>query len=642
MSSLNVDGAGLLPHSEPVTAVNSTASMQNANNGPKTEMQDVDLKAVESGNKGLDTEGASAQQPQGTDASSKSKKKPWLIALGVLLAAGAIAGIIAGAVVGTRNNSSNNNNVVPTSTSTTFTATATATSSALGPTPTPQNIDVNTNRTAFKSALQACMKPWYPNSSYLVDPEDPNFSALAVDFNAYWDDKREPILVALPATADQVAGAVLCARAVGPKTQIVARGGGHSYEAYSLAKDGLVVDLRRMAYINFVDEAKGIVDVGAGYWLGAVYELLLQKGWVLPGGDCPSVGIGGHALGGGFGLLSRKWGIVSDTILEMDMVDATGKLLTLSETSNPDLFYAMRGAGQGSYGIVTRFRVQAVPIAPLLSSAVWVFAPADAERLIDAVVQHGPTWPENVTTVFYVDNDGSVQLSAFNYGPSSTFPLAIIEADILLPNLTTPANRTGPTEYNNYLQMMYPTMTDFSVLLNKSYVDSVQNGWASDFNFKAKSYYLQPSSFGTGQGSKALLDGLRAAPEPIRASTWFQVDPYGGRISTCGAPGGPTHTADPIACANKTAFIHREPTISNLQMYTSWSFSNVSNIALEYMKVWGDQVKPWSNGQSYQNYIDDQTGLENYFGGALSKLIQVKGQVDPANVFRFQQSIPVA
>jgi hypothetical protein len=396
-----------------------------------------------------------------------------------------------------------------------------------------------------------------------------------------------------------------------------------------------------MAYVNVVDEAERIVDVGAGYWLGAVYYLLLERGWVLPGGDCPSVGIGGHALGGGFGLVSRKWGLVSDTLLEIEMIDAAGRTIIASETQNADLFYAMRGAGGGSYGIVTRFRAKAVPIAPLLSSTNWAFAPADAEAVMNSVVSKGPTWPEDVTSVLYLDNDGSVSLTSFYSGPAATFPLATIEADILSPNLTAQPTRTGPTQYDSYLQMMYPTMTDFSVLLSKSWVDSPENGWSTDFYFKAKSVYIDEASFSTG-GAKALLDGLRAAPEPIKGSTWFQIDPYGGRISTCGAPDSPTYAADPSACANRTSFIHRSPTISNVQMYTSWNAENISSLVLDYMTGWGEAVKPWSTGTAYQNYIDNQVPLEDYYGSAFGRLKEVKGKYDAGNVFRFAQSIPVA
>ncbi|KAF8945066.1 hypothetical protein BGZ52_010050, partial [Haplosporangium bisporale] len=86
------------------------------------------------------------------------------------------------------------------------------------------------------------------------------------------------------------------------------------------------------------------------------------SGWTINAGTCPTVGIGGHALGGGFGLLARKYGLLIDRIVEMELVNANGDLIRVSANQNPDLFYALRGAGGGSYGVVTSFTV--IPIKP--------------------------------------------------------------------------------------------------------------------------------------------------------------------------------------------------------------------------------------------------------------------------------------
>ncbi|KAI9026232.1 hypothetical protein DFJ74DRAFT_604789 [Hyaloraphidium curvatum] len=569
------------------------------------------------------------------DAAAPPKQRriwPWV--LGGVLGAAAIAGIVAGAVVGTQNAKAASAVKTPTPT-----ATATPTSSFIA-TPTPFPVSF-ANRTSHRLAVIGCLARYFP-SSRIVDPSDPNFDALAEDFNSYWNAINEPLVIVLPVDPSEVGGAVLCARAVGPNTPIVPRSGGHSYEGYSLARDGIVVDLRRMSDVRVVNDAERIVDIGGGAWLGKVYyELLRSRGWVLPGGDCPSVGIGGHAQGGGFGVISRKWGLVVDTMVQVQMVDAAGKVVNASADENPELFWAVRGGGGGNFGIVTRFRAKAVPITPTVSSAVWSFPSANAVPAIDALVRTGWTWTENVTTTFYVDNQGSVSLTAFFSGPAADFPIAEIDASF--PGLN--ATRSGPNEYNGtfaYLQMLYPDMSNFALLTDKRYVDSARMGWTNDNYFKAKSFYFAQPSFGTSQGSAALLDGLRAAPDPIRQATWFQLDSYGGRIATCGAPGYPIYTANASQCQQSTAFVHRAPDLVNVQMYTSWNNDSFSSLALDYMRAWGDRVAPWSTGLAYQNYIDNDLGtnLTAYYGGALPALGQVKGRWDPSNVFRFAQSIP--
>ncbi|KAF9944966.1 hypothetical protein BGZ72_001806, partial [Mortierella alpina] len=156
--------------------------------------------------------------------------------------------------------------------------------------------------------------------------------------------------------------AVRCAAAA--KVAVAPRSGGHSFEGHSTGgQDGsLVIDL---GGLNSVAVKNGLAKVGAGVRLGQLYlELFNQGGYTLNAGTCPSVGVGGHALGGGFGLLGPKYGLLLDRILEMQMVNAQGQLLTVSANSHPDLFYALRGAGGGSYGVVTEFTFLPIKPAP--------------------------------------------------------------------------------------------------------------------------------------------------------------------------------------------------------------------------------------------------------------------------------------
>ena len=95
--------------------------------------------------------------------------------------------------------------------------------------------------------------------------------------------------------------------------------------------------------------------IGAGSSLGSVYEALASSHLAIPAGSCFPVGVAGHSLGGGFGLLGRPFGLACDSVLSMEVVDASGKILTVSEQENPDLFWALRGGGNGSFGVVTNF-----------------------------------------------------------------------------------------------------------------------------------------------------------------------------------------------------------------------------------------------------------------------------------------------
>src|SRR5205823_9473880 len=132
---------------------------------------------------------------------------------------------------------------------------------------------------------------------------------------------------------------------------IVARSGGHSYGGYSTVANGVVVDLARL---KSVVVSQGRALVGAGARLGNIYNALGARGLAIPAGTCPSVGIGGHALGGGFGLASRAWGLASDNLVSVQIVTADGKVLVADATHHPDLYSACRGGGGGNFGIATR------------------------------------------------------------------------------------------------------------------------------------------------------------------------------------------------------------------------------------------------------------------------------------------------
>src|SRR6185437_8198360 len=112
-----------------------------------------------------------------------------------------------------------------------------------------------------------------------------------------------------------------------------------------------------------VHVAGGKATIGPGARLGNVYSGLGAHGLAIPAGTCPSVGIGGHVLGGGFGLASRAWGLASDNLLAVQIVTADGKVIVADPTHHADLYWACRGGGGGNFGIATRFTFRTHAVA---------------------------------------------------------------------------------------------------------------------------------------------------------------------------------------------------------------------------------------------------------------------------------------
>ncbi len=129
------------------------------------------------------------------------------------------------------------------------------------------------------------------------------------------------------------------------------RSGGHSYQGYSVNDDILVIDLSRMKQI-IVDEKRAIVKVQGGVRQGDLYLYLANRGYTFPGGTCLSVGVSGMTQGGGWGLSTRRYGLIADSLVEAQIVDYKGDVLTVNEEENERLFWAIRGGGGGNFGII--------------------------------------------------------------------------------------------------------------------------------------------------------------------------------------------------------------------------------------------------------------------------------------------------
>lgn len=159
------------------------------------------------------------------------------------------------------------------------------------------------------------------------------------------------------------------------------RSGGHSYEGFSQSPD-LVIDVRGMKGIKLSGDKKSVA-IGSGSSLGSVYDALASSHLAIPAGSCFPVGVAGHSLGGGFGLLGRPFGLACDGILSMELVDASGKILTASEEENPDLFWALRGGGNGNFGVVTNFNFRTSSVNMVAKFAItWTKPVTQAVKIV--------------------------------------------------------------------------------------------------------------------------------------------------------------------------------------------------------------------------------------------------------------------
>lgn len=235
----------------------------------------------------------------------------------------------------------------------------------------------------------------------LITPANGAYRAAARIYNARFDGRR-PDAVVQPLDAADVRAVVRWAAA--HDVALVPRSGGHSYAGQSTTSDGVVVDLSRMRRVH-VNRGSSRVTVQGGAQLIDVYAALAAHGGAIPGGSCPSVGVGGLTLGGGMGLASRRLGLACDQLRSVEIVTARAVLRHASARAEKDLFWACRGGG-GSFGIATSmtFRVHRARRAAWFS-ARWPAGQADAA--LAAWLSLAPSAPNALTSVLALSS-GSV------------------------------------------------------------------------------------------------------------------------------------------------------------------------------------------------------------------------------------------
>lgn len=197
----------------------------------------------------------------------------------------------------------------------------------------------------------------------MLQPDDgPQFATAKQVFNTNYNGYT-PAVIVTPTSQLDVQKAMAFAAANNLK--VAPRGGGHSYVGASTANGAMVLDLRQLpGDINY-DATTGRVTVTPATGLYAMHQVLAAAGRGIPTGTCPTVGVAGHALGGGLGANSRHAGLLCDQLTSASVVLPSGQAVTASATDHPDLFWALRGGGGGNFGVTTSLTFATFPSGDL-------------------------------------------------------------------------------------------------------------------------------------------------------------------------------------------------------------------------------------------------------------------------------------
>ncbi|KAK6123831.1 hypothetical protein DH2020_042432 [Rehmannia glutinosa] len=451
-----------------------------------------------------------------------------------------------------------------------------------------------------------------------------------------------PLVIVTPVLETQIPAIVLCARENG--MQIRTRSGGHDYEGLSYASQVpfVVIDLINLSEIT-VDVDQKTAWVQAGATIGQLYYKISQKSRTLafPAGACPTVGVGGHFSGGGYGALLRKYGLAVDNIVDARFINVNGRVLD-RKSMGEELFWAIRGGGGASFGIITAWKLNLVTVP----GTVTIFSinrtlEQNATELIYKWQYVAPNLPKDVLIALSITriNSGKTGektiLATFN----SLF-LGHVDRFLELLKQSFPelgVQREDCSEVTWVQSALffggYPIGVSPEVLASRVPLTRLY--------FKAKSDYVQEPIPEHGfQGIWNLLYEKEADMAQLIFS------PYGGRMKEVSESAVP--------------FPHRAGNLYKIQHLVYWDEPGMeaSERYINWIRRLYSYMAPYVSKfprSAYINYRDLDLGINNegntsfaqasiwgikYFNNNFNRLVRIKTEVDPSNFFRNEQSIP--
>jgi FAD/FMN-containing dehydrogenase len=382
---------------------------------------------------------------------------------------------------------------------------------------------------------------------------------------------------------------------------VAIRGGGHNVAGSAVCNDGIVIDLRAMKSVRVDPRARRARAEGGVLW--GEYDHETQAfGLASPGGAVSTTGIAGLTLGGGFGYLSRMYGLACDNLLAADVVTAAGELIQASEESHPDLFWALRGGG-GNFGVVTSFEYQLQPVQHELSGIV-AFPFTMAEIVLKRFRESALTAPDHqVWFAGLLPMPGVGKLAAVvftEFGPEEEGQQAL-----------RPIRELGSIVVDTVAPIPYCAMQR---QLDSNSPKGLRNYW--------KSVYMNDLS------DEVIAMLVNAMQNTAGDLDQILIETHGGAIARI--------------ANDATAFEHRQVRF-NLGMFGISTDPSLDEADIAWTRNLYQRVLPHSTGRSYVNYLSEGDDVHTAYGDArFNRLASIKARYDPGNLFRFNHNIAPA
>ena len=464
------------------------------------------------------------------------------------------------------------------------------------PTTIPGDIDAITGDGAQITLKQAAMQELSDSlKGKLLLPNTNGYDDARWILSPKYD--KHPAFIVQPTGAGDVQNALDFARE--NSLLLAVKCGGHAAKGLSSCDKGMQIDLSQLRNAR-VDPFAKTARVAGGSLLGELDHEAMSHGLVTTAGSVSHTGVGGLTLGGGFGRLQRKFGLTIDNVLEMDIVTPDGKFRRVGPKNEPDLYWALRGGG-GNFGVVTSFLFQLHEMQRDVVRGFAVFPLSEAKQVLNYFAEYSQTIPDELGL--------SAGLGG-RLGQEPTVGIFFVWCG-------------DPSKGDKVLEDIKKAGTPINSGANKmDYVAVQRSGDMQDtrtFTGHVKSGFFKSFS---GKLIDDLVDNFEVHPN--RATRLF-VGSMGGAISRLS-------NAD-------TAFAHRDANYSMLS-FVSWKVGEDETEHTKYINGHWSHVEPRSTGFYVNDYYDQtQQQVNGTFRDNFAKLLKVKQQYDPTNLFRMNANI---
>ncbi|MFU0506024.1 FAD-binding oxidoreductase [Pseudaminobacter sp. NGMCC 1.201702] len=439
----------------------------------------------------------------------------------------------------------------------------------------------------------------------LLLPNDAAYDEARTIWNAMID--RRPGLVVRCAGASDVMNAVRFAR--DNHLLVSVRGGGHNIAGSAVCGGGLMIDLSPMKSVR-VDVAARRAWVEPGATLADVDKETQAFALAVPTGINSTTGIAGLTLGGGFGWLTRKFGLTIDNLLSADVVTADGELVRASATENPDLFWALRGGG-GNFGVVTSFEFRLHKVGPQVLSGLVVHPFAEAETVLRQYREALEAAPDELTCWAVMRQAPPLPFLPAEWHGKEVLVLAMCycgniqageEATARLRAIGKPiADVVAPHPFTGWQQAFDPLLAP-----------GARNYWKShDFA------ELTDATIGI------LIEAIGRLPGPECEIFIGHVGGVAGQVP-----------------ADATAFPQRSSHFV-MNVHARWREPEMDQACSGWARGLYEAAKPHAIGTAYINFMpeDEVDRVEAAYAGNFARLVEIKQRYDPLNLFRMNQNI---